>query len=460
MKLNQLRSPLTMLRLRELHESLDRRYRPEDVARIVLDILQGHLSKKEERTLRRAANHANRYAWFGGSSMTNDFARPVGMKRQLEVAGELFDTDAIPPERDDDAEAIKDYLITAERTIAKDFGQNDFIANRMNKSAREAAGMDISKRRYNKLFRLAARMERKRERMMREQEKRAFTLISKSRLACSVAWDEFAADVDSACFIAYFTARCNLRSEFTIYGQQKPYDEMADVLFDRCRRAQGANWWAVAKVFPDREVLAKLDDERRGQLLASWFGVLDRIAGFLRDLWKENDFNRETMIVRRGNDSTTWNTIAGAWNKARDGWISLLYAMEMDGVVERMCPGKVLRLMAADVAAWHRSTGGNLDRDTLVWNEVPLPWKVLSGDAECRRDDVEMVCRKHRVNPVKSGWIAPRPGRTVQRFRPTPELVHGVTVEHPQLALLLRKMGVFSGKKLKVPNTHGNPQRK
>jgi hypothetical protein len=33
----------------------------------------------------------------------------------------------------------------------------------------------------------------------------------------------------------------------------------------------------------------------------------------------------------------------------------------------------------------------------------------------------------------------------VQTFRPTPELVHGVTVGHPALASVLRKAGAFSG---------------
>jgi hypothetical protein len=64
---------------------------------------------------------------------------------------------------------------------------------------------------------------------------------------------------------------------------------------------------------------------------------------------------------------------------------------------------------------------------------------------------VEDVCYRHGVDPVKSGWSAPRPGRKIHAFRPTPELVHGVTVGHPGLALALRKMGVFSGKEVKIP---------
>jgi hypothetical protein len=120
--------------------------------------------------------------------------------------------------------------------------------------------------------------------------------------------------------------------------------------------------------------------------------------------------------------------------------------MGMEAILERQCPGKVLRLMAADVAAWHRVTGGDLDPDTRVWAELPLPWDVLCGEAECSRERVEALCRKHGVDPVKNGWAAPRPGRAVQAFRPTPELVHGVVVASPELATMLRRAGWFSGK--------------
>ena len=118
-----------------------------------------------------------------------------------------------------DTEGIRDYLERAEATIAKRVGRSDFLTDRLDRSGRRAPGLGhLSKRQYNKRFRLAARMERKRERLVRELEKREFTLISKSRLASKLAWDEFAGDRNTACFLAYYTARCNLRSEFTIDG--------------------------------------------------------------------------------------------------------------------------------------------------------------------------------------------------------------------------------------------------
>lgn len=441
----------TQDRLNTLFESLDRRRRPEDIAELILGELDD-LAPKDLRTLQRVAEGSLRRGWwgYGFSSMSDDFRRPAGMDRQLDVAETLFQVGGRPSGTD--PEGVREYLVRAEGTIGKTFGRSDFLADRLDRHSREAAGLDLSKRQYNKRFRLAARMERKRDRLARELEKREFALVSKSRLASALRWEEFSRDRNTACFIAYYTARCNLRSEFTIDGQQRPFDEVCDLLFRRCRDSATTNWWAIAHAFPDREVLAHLDDARKGNLLGRWYAILDRIASLLKETWEQSDINRRTMIVHKGNDSSTWNATAGAWNKARESWIALLHALDMEEVLERLCPGKVLRLMAADVAAWHRSARGGLDPDTQVWNDLPLPWEVISGALECPRKLVEDVCYRHGVDPVKSGWSSPRPGRTIHAFRPTPELVHGVTVGHPGLALVLRKMGVFSGKAIKLPD--------
>jgi hypothetical protein len=126
--------------------------------------------------------------------------------------------------------------------------------------------------------------------------------------------------------------------------------------------------------------------------------------------------------------------------------------MDADGLLDVICPGKVLRLMAADVAAWLRALGGGLEPDTAVWAELPPPWEVLSDRAVCTRSTVEETCRRLGVDPEKSGWTRARRGRTVAEFRPTPELVPGVTVCHPGPARFLRRLGAFSGK---APGTGG-----
>src|SRR5258707_2741782 len=118
--------------------------------------------------------------------------------------------------------------------------------------------MDISRRRYNKLFRMLARMETKLQTLIREVKKLELTKVGKSGFGSQLSWDLFALDEKSACFLAYYTARCNLRSEFTIAGQQKPYDEIADLLFSLCRDSGTANWWAIAHVYPSQEVLSHL----------------------------------------------------------------------------------------------------------------------------------------------------------------------------------------------------------
>jgi hypothetical protein len=221
------------------------------------------------------------------------------------------------------------------------------------------------------------------------------------------------------------------------------------MLFARCCRSNSANWWAIAHVHPVAEVLERLKDEQKGRLLATWFGLLTGIAGLLREVWEKSRFNRTTMIVKRGDDSTTWNATCGAWNKAREAWIELLTSLRMDAILEQMCPGKAMRLMAADVAAWHRMSGGGLEPDTAVWSALPVPWEVLDGSATCTKADVELACRRAGVEPGTKGWTSPRNHRQVEAFGPTPELVHGVEVGHPGLAILLRKLGVFSGKSLK-----------
>lgn len=421
--------------LQVLFDTLDRRARPEDVARLVGQAAT--LSAQERQIISKTSSRSN--TW---SSMAADFARPSNMARQMSVARSLFASlaDADPSDMD----AMEDYLRQVDREIGKEFGGNDFKKDRLSRSQRSTKGMDISKRQYNKRFRLAARMERKRLRVIREQLKRSLTLASKSRLASRLNSAHFR-DANTACFIAYYVARCNLRSVFTNQSQARPFDEICDMLLKRCHSSESTDWTAIAHVLPDADVLKNVSAEDRGRLLGEYFAVMHSAAELLREVWDQSNINRETMVVRRGNDSTTWNVTAGAWNKLRSGWFSLLFSLGLDGWIESMCPGKVLRLMAADVAAWHRASGGDLHVDTGPWCDLPLPWEVLGGQP-CAKTRVLEICEKWRVDPVKSGWVAPPPDRKVARYSPTPELVHGVEVSSPQLAALLRSLGVFSGK--------------
>lgn len=438
---------MTATLLHTLHASLDRRIRPEDLLASLEQLLGDRLSPNERRQFQQARVQANQFNPFGWSSMSGDFHRPDAP--DLQVAGRLFVTPLPPVAERTNVTRLGQYLEAAGAEIGKQSGHNDFLRDRLNQAARQTAGLELSRRQYNKRFRLAQRLERKRATLARELEKRTLTLVGKSKLASVLSFDTFAADKMTAAFIAYYTARCHVRSEFTNTAQARPYDELAELLFGHCRGSGTTNWWAMAHVYPDAEVLVHLTDEQKGLLLGHFSAVLERTAVLMGEVWAASTFERETMIVRRGNDSSTWNLLAGAWNRARDGWMNLLYALDLDEVLDAVCPGKAMRLMAADVAWWHRHSGGELDPNTWVWARLPLPWMVLAGEVPCTRETVRQVCLERGVDPETSGWIAPRVRARTAPFRPTPELVHGVSVYSPSLALWLRQRGVFSGRPLR-----------
>ncbi|MFG1822651.1 hypothetical protein ACGFIJ_09230 [Microbispora bryophytorum] len=424
----------------ELHGSLDRRYRPEDVAELVLQALAGRLSGRERLVLGRAAQHSSRgSAWF--TSMSSDYARPVGGARQVAAAARLF---GVPAEVDpDDPESLLAYASTAGRTIAWAPDRTDFLADRLNREAREAAGMDLSKRQYNRRFRMLRRIAAKAGTLEAEWDKRRLLLIGVTGFGASVPLERFVADPDAACFVAYFTARRKLRREFSLSGRDNPFDEIAEVLFRRC--GDDTDWWMIAQVRPTPDVLGRLTDGERGLLLGQWSAVMRHSARLLGPRWRPAT-DRATMVVRRGDDSSTWNALASAYNAARAGWLACLASLNALELLDASCPGKAMRLMAADLAAWHRSTGGDVDPGTRVWAALPPPWEVLDGTASCTRADVEAACRTAGLDPEKSGWTAPAPKHRVAVFRPTPELVHGVAVADPVWAALLRRAGVFSGR--------------
>ncbi|WP_053849373.1 DinB family protein [Streptomyces sp. NRRL B-24085] len=443
-------SPTSEQILRELHASLTLRKRPEDVARLIQDMYAAQgtdLDAATDTALAKAAAHSLRNLWHGYTSMREEFARPVGAQRQLARAASLFtNVPHLPGSAGDDPARIEEVIRRAGEEIGRAYGQNDFGMDRLDRSERAAAGLgDISKRQYNKRFRLLRRMEGKLARVIHEQRRLEVVMTGKGALAHALPYELFAADPDTAAFIAYITARGHMRSVFTNGRQRQVYDEVAQALFQRLT-PERARWYAVAHVHPTGEVLAHVSDEDLTRLLVRWNGFLRQVADLLEDAWNRHPLERDTMIVRRGDDSSTWNQAAQAWNTARAHWFALLTELGQDEILDRICPGKVPRLMAADVAYWHRMRGGGLHPDTYVWAELPLPWEVLRGERPCPRSLVEAVCARHRVDPVAGAWTAARPTAEAVAFRRTPELVHGVAVADPLMAGALRSAGVFSGK--------------
>ena len=431
--------------LDRLYRSLDARMRPEDVAVLVLEALPS-LTRRERKVINEVAAHASR--WHGFSGMSDDYARPVGAARQVAATRRLFEVDDVVDA--DDPLSVLEFAALAGAGIGWDASHTDFLADRLNREARASAGIELSKRQYNRRFRMLRRLSAKAGRLGRAQELRGATLLAAAGFVGAIDRDRFRADPAAACFVAYFTARRKLRREFSLAGRENPFDQVADVLFARCRASAGTDWAMIALAHPVWDVLRHLSAEQLGELLGRWSAATRSIASVLGDLWRASDVDRTTMIVSSGVDSSTWNAFAGAYNTARTAWITCLHAAGLTSLLDDTWPGKAMRVMAADLAWWHQETGGGLHPDTAVWASLPLPWEVLDGTATCTRQDVEAACRSGGVDPERAGWTAPRRHSLIARFRPTPELVHGVAVSDPLWAMALRRAHAFSGKPLRA----------
>ena len=448
-----------MKAIEQLFQTLKERKRPEDVAEMVIELTKDSLTINERLLLEKVAKGSLARNVFGYTSMLQSFAEAKGAGKQITKAIEIFQLDNKNKSDYNNQKDIEDFINFVSPIIHKTAGKNDFKVDRLNKSQRKESGLDLSKRNYNKKWRLLSRIETKLLKFIRESKKVEFQKIANHGLAHSLDFSNFSSDINTACFIAYYNSRCNLRSVFTNQSQERPFDEISEMLLNRCKgedrkkidfftkteTLSNTNWWAIAHIYTSQDVLSNLTDEQKGLLLGNWTTILQEIAELLDEVWSVSNINRETMVVKRGNDSTTWNNTAGAWNKARDNWMNLIYSLGLDYILEEICFGKVLRLMAADVVAWHFSSGGKLDPNTEVWNKIPLPWEVFQNKAVCNKELVIKYCKKVGLDPEKSGWIAPRI-HGIAEFKPTPELVHGVVVSNPYLATVLKRHRYFSGK--------------
>jgi hypothetical protein len=427
----------------ELFRSLHARRRPEDIAALIRTELDRELSADQRALLDRAARGSLARKVFGYTSMPQTFARPAGLGPQVERARALFATMPAAAVTADDPDQVRALIAALGAEIGKSAGASDFQRDRLNGELRSHAGVPDSRRRYNRKFRLLRRMERKLAALGVQLEHHDLTMIGKSGLATRISFESFVHWRDAACFIAYLVARKNLRSEFTIWGQTQAYDEIAAMLLARCP----GGWLQIAHVHPVREVLVQLTEEEKMSLYGEWLTVMYRLAEALSAVWQRSRFNLETMTVKKGDDSTTWNQLAGAWNVAREAWMQLTYALGLESVLDQACPGKVMRLIAGDLAYMHAMVGHGTEGNTQVWAQLPMPWDVLRGQGgRCDRRTIAAACARAGVDPRKSGWIAARPPLVPVAFTPTPELVHGVVVANPYLAGFLRRAGWFSGK--------------
>lgn len=440
--------------MKALYDATQMRPRPEDVAALVQSALEGKplVTSDERLVIGRAASKSAKHLGWKFSSMLQDFVRPKsGAANTLGIASKVLNipiepitaVDAMNPDK------LRRFAHALGHVIAK--GHESV---KLTREQRHAIGMYKNARWYNKRWRLLCRLERKIDRLAFNQRRYLFTRVANSGLAVEISKDDLTSDLDTACFIAYYSSRMSLRSTFTNTSQVRAFDEVAEVLLKRCEANPNARWYLIAHVLPDERVMKHLDARAKGELLGRWWELLVDMADMLHGVFKTQDFKLETMIVSSGNDSSTWNAVAGAWNKAREQWFSILHAMHMESMLDVLCPGKVMRLMAADVARWHASSGGDVHPDTKVWAILPPPWLVVRGVERCTADMVMIACnavgkRKEDREKLRASWTGPKSDRTPVPFTPTPELVHGVEISSPSLALALRKAGVFSGKEIK-----------
>jgi hypothetical protein len=383
-----------------LHATLPRRDTPETVAELIGQALPPEQARRLHGPLHARLAGSIRH-FFGWSSVPTLFRAPDRPDRQLAKARELaslFLGGRLP--EGGDPEEVERLLAEFNELIGKHAGANSFLNNRRNRKQRAAMGLTLSRRRYDKLFRLAARLEQRLAKLRSEEAKYRLLLIGKAALAPDLAASDFAGHVPSAAFVAYYVARMKLRSEFTISGQQKPFDDLAAALLSICEEEdRSTSWYAIAHVSPRADVLARLTEEQKGRLLGRWFDILSETAEMLENAYRRTDVDLATMIVQRGNDSSTWNLSAGAWNRARDHWIALVDALELDALFNQILPGKVMRLMAADVAAWHRREGGDVHPDNRVWAELPKPWEPFAW----RSPATGTSCSNLRLTRPRSG---------------------------------------------------------
>ena len=428
--------------LRSLFDRAMARHRPEDVAEAILQHADDRLPNDVRAALSQAATHSLANLGWQYSSMTTDFFEAVvQVSPQARLAAKLFEVKPLTAKQTRDREAVLAFVSRCGELLGG-------LDRKLNKAGRRAIGIHKGHRWYNKRRRLLLRLGAKIERQAWNDKRNSLRRASKTALMSRLTYDDFARDRLTAYFVTYYAARMGMRSTFTNTSQVRAYDEISEVLLRKLRGREDTAWFAVAHVLPDRDVVARLMEEERGRLMGAAYEQLMDAAHVLETTWREGAVDRSTMIVRRGFDSSTWNESAGAWNRLRESWISLMHALGMEGVLERQLPGKVMRVMAADVAAWHRASGGDVHPDTRVWAMLPLPWQVLRGEVDCSRQDVHQAVVYAHAKP--EGWLGPRiERRRAEAFTPTPELVHGVAVSSPALAHAMRRAGVFSGKRIR-----------
>lgn len=407
----------------EVYGSMAGRWRPDDVAKALQSIVPDSAA-----ILQPAARHA----WYGSPH----FARNGAPGFASHVIN-LSILERLP--------GLGHDVVAAIAELRKMTGLADAeidLRDRMPTPIRREALPGMSRRQYMKRCRILAALIRK---VARQAERGRFvrwTRIAKSGWALDISHDEFLSlSPDARAFVAYYVARRQRQSTFSGTGQDTGWDRVADQLFAKLAVEP---WDVVAKAYPALDVLGRLGEDQRIALLVSAYSELRAMAVAMAALWDELGADPRTMVVESGMNSSDWNAVAGAWNAVRYEWLSLLTSCGRTSDLARFCPGKAMRLMAADVAAWHRVGGVDEGPDVKIFKQLPLPWDVVLGRRTCGEPEVANAAAAAGVDA--GTWLAPALTRSPVATKPTHALVHGVAVSDPGLADLLRRAGWFSGK--------------
>ena len=196
--------------LKSLYQTLQQRKRPEDVAEMILELMGPALDRKERKILEKAAQGSLSRRLFSYTSMAQEFAEAVGCGKQVQKAIEIFELEQRNAEYFNHVEHIEAFIAEISALIHKPVGGNDYFVHRMNRAEREAAGLDLSRRQYNKKWRILRHLEKKLLQFKREIRKTEFQKIAKHGIVHRLDIENFSADLNTACFIAYYNARCNL----------------------------------------------------------------------------------------------------------------------------------------------------------------------------------------------------------------------------------------------------------
>lgn len=208
-----------------LYAFLAARPRPEDIAKAVLRLFPNppHALRWRRRSL-------------GRSNLPTEFERPTPLTHSANVLALLLGE----PPLDDESSlgpALDAMLAKAREAIAAPTGDLDLQTARRNRESRTQAGLTMSRRRYNKLFRLVAFLEEERAGSLRHAAMTALLSEAKTGLVAHVPREAFARDANTAMFAAYLAARMGVRSEFTVAPQQRAFDDLGDAMLKTLERS-------------------------------------------------------------------------------------------------------------------------------------------------------------------------------------------------------------------------------